>query len=188
MPQGSTIPAQQAMAATDRKEAGIDTEIIGGIGVGPPTAAVRLYQNYNSFQNVVGANTETKQRLRDTNLGGPGAGLPQGTMLKWFEWRIMIETLNANLSLPGNINVFEQMERLRETGYFQAVFSRTPFLAVSARDLTSFCESRYLATTVGGATVMAPSISERGGRSVETGDQPFVIVGMESNWLPLSAN
>lgn len=173
------IPAPGDIAATDRKEAAVDTEVICGVANAPPQGFISLYANPKTFNNTTGMNNlETKQADRDNNLGGPGAGLPSGTALKWFALRFQILTYCANLNLPPNVGVFEQISRLRECGVVESKFSRTPLFIVPTPDLVSFMDARYIQSTFGG-TVMAPTISTRDGKSVTTDEKPFYIVGQE---------
>lgn len=173
------IPAPGDIAATDRKEAAVDTEVICGLGNNPNAGYVSLYANPKQFNNIQGQNNlEQKQADRDNNLGGPGAGLPSGTALKWFALRFQILTYCANLNLASNQGVFEQISRLRECGVLESKFSRTPLFIVPLPDLVSFMDARWVSSTFGG-TVMSPVISSRDGKSVTTDEKPFYIVGQE---------
>lgn len=179
MPQASNIPAPQDISSTDRKEAAIDTEVVAGIGGVPNSSFVSLYANYKQFNNTgSGTNIETKQPDRDTNLGGPGAGLPNGMLLKWFEMRLQLCTYYANLNLASNQGVSEQINRIRENMAIEVKFSRTALFICPASDLVSFLDSRYITSSFGGYN-SAPNVSQRGGRSVTTDDKPFIIMGNE---------
>jgi hypothetical protein len=179
MPIASTIPAPTDIAATDRKEAAIDTEVICGLGNQPPSQYISLYANPKQFTNTSGQNNiETKQPDRDNNLGGPGAGLPTGTMLSWFAMRFQILTYTANLNLGQNNGVLEQISRLRECGNIEAKFSRTPLFIAPLGDLVSFMDARYSTTSFAGLG-LTPTISTRDGKSVTTDEKPFVILGQE---------
>lgn len=179
MPQSSDIPAPQDISATDRKEAGIDTEVVAGVGGNPNSSFVSLYANYKQFNNTQsGTNIETKQPDRDTNLGGPGAGIPNGSMLKWYEMRMQLCFGYANLNLSQNVGVLEQAHRLRENMAVEVKFSRTTLFITQGTDLVSFLDSNYVATSFTGL-VITPNISTRGGRSCTTNDSPFIILGNE---------
>ena len=180
MPQSSNIPAPQDISATDRKEAAIDTEVVAGVGGTPNASFVSLYANYKQFNNTgSGANIETKQPDRDTNLGGPGAGLPNGMMLKWYEMRVQICTYYANLNMSLNQPVSEQINRLRENGAVEVKFSRTPLFICPLADVVSFLDSKFWTSGLGSGVSISPNISQRGGRSVTTDEKPFIIMGNE---------
>ncbi len=180
MPQTSNIPAPQDISATDRKEAAIDTEVVAGLGGVPNASFVSLYANFKTFQNTTsGTNIETKQPDRDTNIGGPGAGLPNGMVLKWYEMRMQICTYWANLALASNVGVLEQLNRLRENGAIEVKFSRTPLFVAPLSDFVSFLDSKYVASGFNGSLQVSPNIATRGGRSVTTAAKPFVIMGNE---------
>lgn len=180
MPQQTILPPTGAIAATDRKESAQDSEIICGNGSGLPANPINLFQNYTAFQNTTNnSNVEQKQKGRDTNLSGPGGGLPQGYQLLWFEWRAGPRTLGANLSGLLGAGVPEQLERIRENGYIKAVFSQTPLITANLRDLVSFTDARFIQTTIPGFTTMAPCIAQRGGKVIVTGNEPYKIVGLE---------
>ena len=186
MPSSSNIPAPQDISATDRKEAAIDTEVVAGCNGIPNASYVSLYANYKQFNNTgSGTNIETKQTDRDTNLGGPGAGLPNGMMLKWYEMRIQICTYYANLNLALNQPVSEQINRLRENGAVEVKFSRTPLFICPLADLVSFLDSKNWTSGGGGTATISPNISQRGGRSVTTDEKPFIIMGNE--WAEVNA-
>jgi hypothetical protein len=173
------IPAPGDIAATDRKEAAVDTEVVCGLGNNPNAGFISLYANPKQFNNVQGQNNlEQKQADRDNNLGGPGAGLPSGTALKWFALRVQILTYCANLNLGQNAGVLEQISRLRECGVIESKFSRTPLFIVPMPDLVSFMDARYVATSFSGM-FLTPTISSRDGKSVTTDEKPFYIVGQE---------
>ena len=180
MPTGSNIPAPQDISATDRKEAAIDTEVVAGLGGVPNASFVSLYANYKQFNNTgSGTNIETKQPDRDTNLGGPGAGLPNGMMLKWFEMRLQLCTYYADLTLASNAFVLSQINTLRETGAIEVKFSRTPLFICPMSDLVSFLDSKYVAGGSGNGISITPNVSSRGGRSCTTDQKPFIIMGNE---------
>lgn len=178
MPQQTTIAPTSAIDATQRKESAYDTEVITGTGQGLP-ASITLFQAFAGFQ-VAGTNAEAKQRNgRDTNLGGPGGGLPQGYQLEWYEWRAGPRTLGANLNTLLGSGVFEQLERIRENGFIRAKFTQSPLITANLRDLVSFTDARYVNSGFAGVNVMAPSISERGGKVIVANGEPYKIVGLE---------
>ena len=179
MPQQTNLAPQGTIAATDRKESAQDAEIIAGIGSGLPPL-ITLFASFAAFQNTTNnANVEQKQKGRDTNLGGPGGGLPQGYQLLWFEWRCGPRTLGANLNMPGTVGVSEQLERVRENGFIKALFSQAPLITSNLRDLVGFTDARNIFTTFQNATVMAPCIAQRGGKVIVTNNEPYKIVGLE---------
>jgi hypothetical protein len=178
MPQQTTIAPVTSIDATDRKESAYDSEVITGTGQGLP-ASITLFQNFSGFQ-VAGTNAEAKQRNgRDTNLGGPGGGLPQGYQLLWFEWRAGPRTLGADLSGILGAGVFEQLERIRENGFIRAKFTQSPLITANLRDLVSFTDARFLVGGFAGFNMMAPCIAERGGKVIVSDGQPYKIVGLE---------
>lgn len=185
MPDQRMLPPVGTIAATDRKESAQDSEVICGYSTSSttgvlPSNPINLFQSYTSFQNTSSqTGIEQKQKGRDTTLSGPGGGLPQGYQLLWFEWRAGPRTLGANLNTPQFAGVSEQLERIRENGFIKAVFSQSPLITANLRDLVSFTDARFIQTTVPNTTVMAPCISQRGGKVVVTGNEPYKIVGLE---------
>lgn len=178
MPVATTISPTGNIDATARKESAYDTEAVVGTGSANLPSTITLFQNFVSFATS-GTNLETKQKKRDTNLGGQGGALPQGYELEWFEWRAGPRTLGANMNMMLTVPVFEQLERVREMGYAQAKFTQMPLITANLRDLVSFTDARFVNSNIGANTVMAPCIAQRGGKVIVTDNQPYRIKALE---------
>jgi len=122
-----------------------------------------------------GGNTDSKQADRDTNLAGATGALPQGYQLFWYEWRVSIHALTANLNTPGTCYVFEALQRVRRLGAAKFINTQNPLITCSLSDLTSYIDSFHVGTTNEQQTVLVNNIGFRGGKSVTVGGKPYKI-------------
>lgn len=167
------IPALGSVPAIPRKESPTDSDCIASATATALPAQLKLYQNYTTFQNTPavivggGGNVDAKQADRDTNLSGATGSLPSGYQLFWYEWRISIHTLTANLNTPGTAYAFEALNRIRRLGaakYLQT--GGNPLVTCGLLDLVSYIDSMSVSTTVDETTVIAPQIGFRGGKTM----------------------
>lgn len=162
------LPPIGTIQAIPRKESPFDTECIAAATATSLPATLALFQTYRTFQNAPaaiaggGGNVTVKQPDRDTNLSGATGALPQGYQLFWYEWRVSVHAMDANLNTPGTTYVFEALQRIRRLGAVKYLATQNPLVTLSLVDLVSYIDSFYVNTTVEEQTVIANSIGFRG--------------------------
>ena len=165
------LPPIGTIQAIPRKESPFDTECIAVATATALPASLSLFQTYRTFQNAPtaiaggGGNLPVKQPDRDTNLSGATGALPQGYQLFWYEWRISVHTLDANLNTEGTGYAFEAMQRIRRLGAVKYLATQNPLVTLSLVDLVSYIDSLYVNTTNEQTTVVSPAIGFRGGKT-----------------------
>jgi hypothetical protein len=158
------LPPIGVIQAIARKESPFDTECIAASTATTLPAKIALFQNYTTFVVVPGlivgggGNLTTKQSDRDSNISGATGALPQGYQLFWYEWRVSVHTLDANLNTPGTCYAFEAMNRIRRLGAVKYLATQNPLVTLSLVDLTSFVDSQYVNTTNEQQTTVNPAI------------------------------
>lgn len=175
------LPSLGNLQAIPRKESPFDTEVIAASTATALPAQIKLFQNYTTFQvtpGVIvggGGNTVSKQADRDTNLSGATGALPQGYQLFWYEWRVSVHCLDANLNTAGTAYIPEALQRIRRLGAVKYLATGNPLITVSLVDLVSYVDSFYINTTFTDTTVISPTIGFRGGKTVTVGGKPYKI-------------
>lgn len=166
------VPAVQTVGGVARNENIYDAELVPMTPANILGTQIQTFNNFGQFQTVAPpppAAPITKQPNRDTNLSGTagGGGLPQGTQMFAYAWACEIHTGNADLGLAANVGVFEQINRYRRlTAAILQINQTNQFITQRLVDLLSFEDAMYVNTTHGAATVMAPAIGSRAGKSM----------------------
>ena len=165
------LPPIGTLQAIPRKESPFDTECVAASTATALPSQIKLFQNYTTFQVVPGViaggngtTVDSKQADRDTNLSGATGALPQGYQLFWYEWRVSIHALTANLNTEGTTYVFEALQRVRRLGSAKYLATQNPLVTVSLVDLVSYVDSFYVQTTNEQQTVLAPRSDSAAGR------------------------
>ena len=175
------LPPIGTIQAIPRKESPFDSECLATAVSTSLPANLALFQTYRTFQNAPtaiaggGGNVTVKQPDRDTNLSGATGALPQGYQLFWYEWRVSIHALDANLNTPGTCYVFEALQRIRRLGAVKYLATQNPLVTISLVDLVSYVDSFYVNTTNEQQTVIANAIGFRGGKTMTVGGKPYKI-------------
>ena len=166
------LPPIGTIQAIPRKESPFDTECVASATATALPSQIKLFQNYTTFQVPPaaiaggGGAVDAKQSDRDTNLSGATGALPQGYQLFWYEWRVSIHALTANLNTFGTTYVFEALQRIRRLGAAKYLATTNPLVTAPLLDLTSYIDSMFVQTTNENSTVVSPVIGFRGGRSL----------------------
>ena len=175
------LPPIGTIQAIPRKESPFDSECIAAATATALPATLALFQTYRTFQNAPtaiaggGGNVTTKQPDRDTNLSGATGALPQGYQLFWYEWRLSIHALDANLNTPGTAYVFEALQRIRRLGAVKYLATQNPLVTLSLVDLVSYVDSFQVSTTNEQQTTIVNHLGFRGGKTMTVGGKPYKI-------------
>ena len=175
------LPPIGTIQAIPRKESPYDTECVAASTATSLPSQIQLFQNYTTFQVAPGliagggGNLDTKQLNRDTNLSGATGALPQGYQLFWYEWRVSIHALTANLNTEGTAYVFEALQRIRRLGAAKYLATQNPLVTVALLDLTSYIDSYFVSTTMEQTTTITNAIGFRGGKTMTVGSKPYKI-------------
>lgn len=93
----------------------------------------------------------------------------------WYEWRISVHALDANLNTPGTCYVFEALQRIRRLGAVKYLATQNPLVTLSLVDLVSYIDSFNVSTTNEQQTVLVNNIGFRGGKTMTVGGKPYKI-------------
>ncbi len=169
------LPAPQSVGGRPRKEGVYDTEVY-------PTGAnvrqeVALFAAFNAFAVAPVTVALTKQRGRDTNLSAGSQGLPSNTHLFWYEWRLKLRAIGANLTTAANVVVSEQLHRLLGLMGVRFTFGQTTLIEVQGDELPTGTGPQATFTTHTTATVFSlpNSIPNRKGKIVTITGKPVSI-------------
>jgi|GEM_PF-4793341 len=101
----------------------------------------------------------------------------------WYGLRAKIRTLNADLSLPANVVVSEEINRARELSFLQFRFASSELITVQMDECPNGTGPQTTFTTHTGATVFSlPSgVPTRGNaKDVTISGRPVEIVALEA--------
>ena len=106
--------------------------------------------------------------------GSAEAAESQGNCF-WYEWRVSIHALTANLNTEGTAYVFEALQRIRRLGAAKYLATQNPLVTVSLVDLVSYIDSFQVSTTMEQTTTITNFIGFRGGKTMTVGGKPYKI-------------
>lgn len=173
------VPSPGIVGGRPRKEPIYDSEVWP---TGANIANRILFADFGRFAVAPATVVLTKQFGRDTNLQGGQSGLPQAHHLFWYEWRMKIRALGANLGGAAGAPVFEEINRARELADVTFRFSQSDLISIQCDELPSGVGPLHIATTVNDTTVLSHpnGVPDRRGKVVTVTGRPVGIQALEN--------
>lgn len=171
----SPITPPETVSGAARKEPLFDTAVIANNAVMEPS--VEVFTNFSQFNVKPTGVTASKKYGRDTNLrGSGGAGLPARTEFLWYEGRVKVRALGADLSLAENKAVWEEINRYRQISSIEFRFQNNPLVHVQLDELPDGVGPSWGYSTHSDAVILGPHcVPDRSGKHFTLGGNPIPI-------------